>query len=725
MNKFKLAFGIHNHQPVGNFDHVFRQAHDDAYAPFLELITRFPSVRMSVHQSGILWNWQEHNAPEYFDLVRRLVGSGQIELLTGGFYEPILTSIPARDVLGQINMLSGYLRTHFGVDPTGLWLTERVWEPHLPQILNQAGVKFLPVDDTHFIFAGLQNSELTGPFVTEHEGATVTLLPIQKRLRYLIPFGTVAEVMAELRKQAQENPDGLAVYADDGEKFGVWPNTHQHCYDDHWLEQFFTELEHNRDWLEVIPLGEAAGLPAVGRAYLPSASYEEMLHWALPAKAFVEYEQFESWLKEKGVLETWGRFVRGSHWRAFLSKYDESNLMHKKMLSISQQLAKIEESRSVSGDRIAPIRDHLYASQCNCPYWHGVFGGLYLPHIRQAVYGNMVEAEALIRRETDKTGVQIETADYDGDGHTEVLVSSDYLSAVFRPSKGGSLIDLSLLKHGFDLTDTLTRRREGYHLKLDRAVTKAPEHGTASIHDLVLAKEPGLKDYLVDDPYTRRCFIDHFFGDDISIDGFRRGSYFETGDFTSSGYRFHIDPAGHFVTFGRDGQVRVGASAVSVRLIKRFTFHPEEGRLDAVYELTKLEGPEAVVNFGIENNFSFQAGHAHDRYILIDGNRPENSYLDSVGAHLDSQAVAMADEYRDLAVALASDVPAEIWHTPLFTVSLSEAGFEKVYQGTTLVHRYRLTLRDQPVQIRITLSAGTASELLKTTAIRDRATSNL
>ena len=725
MDKFKLAFGIHNHQPVGNFDHVFRQSHQDAYEPFLKLVRKFSSLRLSLHQSGILWDWQEKHSPEYFDLVRELVGSGQVELLTGGFYEPILTSIPTRDVLGQIDMLTSYLKSHFGVDPHGLWLTERVWEPHLPQVLNQAGVKFLPVDDTHFIFAGLQHSELTGPFVTEHEGATVTLLPIQKRLRYLIPFGTVPEVMAELRKQAEANPGGLAVYADDGEKFGVWPNTHTHCYDDHWLEQFFGELDRNQDWLQVIPLGEAASLPAVGRVYLPSASYEEMLHWALPAKAFVEYEQFEYWLKEKEVFESWGRFVRGSHWRAFLSKYDESNLMHKKMLSISQQLAGVEQARTLSADRIAPIRDRLYASQCNCPYWHGVFGGLYLPHIRQAVYGNMVEAEALIRQATKKSGVEIETADYDGDGHTEVLVKSDHLSAVLRPARGGSLIDLALLKHGFDLTDTLTRRREGYHLKLDRAVTKGPEYGTASIHDLVLAKEPGLKDFLVDDPYTKRCFIDHFFSDDTSIEGFKRGLYGEHGDFVSAAYRFHLDPAHNAVTLVRDGQVQVGALSARVRVSKRFVFYVETERLDVLYELTLLDGPEAVVNFGIENNFSFQAGHAQDRYLVIDGRRPESSYLDAVGGHKEAHSVAMAEEYRHLAVAVSSEQPAEIWHTPLFTVSLSEAGFEKVYQGTTLIHRYRLALRSQPVRIQLTLTAGEVDAVLRPTAARDRATSHL
>ncbi|MDH4157352.1 MAG: hypothetical protein OEW00_08765, partial [candidate division Zixibacteria bacterium] len=285
MSKFKLAFGIHNHQPVGNFEAVFEEAHKKAYLPFLKLVEQYESIAISLHQSGILWRWQEKNHPDYFEIVGKMVDRGQIELLTGGFYEPILSSIPERDISGQIAMLNKYIEDHFEVACEGLWLTERIWEPHLPKVLARSGVTFLPIDDTHFIYAGLEQDQLTGPFVTENEGFKVTLLPIQKRLRYLIPFGTVEEIIAELRRQAEANPAGLAVYADDGEKFGVWPDTHEHCYRDRWLENFFEALQRNADWLEVIPLGQAAGVKPAGRVYLPTASYAEMLHWALPPRA--------------------------------------------------------------------------------------------------------------------------------------------------------------------------------------------------------------------------------------------------------------------------------------------------------------------------------------------------------------------------------------------------------------------------------------------------------
>lgn len=712
MSKFKLAFGIHNHQPVGNFAAVFEDAHQKAYLPFVKLLEKHPAIRISLHQSGILWNWQKSSDPDYFRIVGEMVDRGQLELMTGGFYEPILSSIPKRDAQGQIVQLSRYLQDHFEAQPTGLWLTERIWEPHLPKLLVQAGIKYLPVDDTHFIYAGFELSQLTGPFVTESEGYALRLLPIQKRLRYLIPFGEIKEIIAELRKQAEHNPNGMAVYADDGEKFGVWPGTHKHCYDEGWLVQFLEALENERDWLEVVPLGEAAMAEPVGRAYLPTASYEEMLQWALPPTAFLEYERFTEWLKDCGKSDRYGRFVRGGHWRGFLAKYEESNLMNKKMLRISNQLDFISKAGEVSDSELLPIRERLYAAQCNCTYWHGVFGGLYLPHLRQAVYKHMVKAAYDLRQLSGTTGVTFEKTDYDLDGYDEIMVESNELSAIFAPSHGGRLTELCLTKHGFNVTDTLSRRREGYHLKLDQAVSPNQADGQASIHDQVLAKEEGLKDLLVEDWYLKRCFVDHFLAGDVDINRFQSNRFGEEGDFVLEPYDHKIDPATRTVTLIRKGFVRRPDGETPVTISKSFRFDADTDWFEVQYQLSSEVPGGAEVHFAIENNFNFQAGHAIDRYVLIDGRRPEDPYLDSMGTCPRGQAIGLVDEYRSLAVAVISDRPAELWHLPIITVSQSEGGFEKGYQGTTLVLKYDLRLTAVPTTISLRVHAGQMKSVL-------------
>ncbi|RME25635.1 MAG: DUF1926 domain-containing protein, partial [Candidatus Zixiibacteriota bacterium] len=556
------------------------------------------------------------------------VDSGRVELMTGAFYEPILIAIPERDARGQIQMLTTYLRRHFEARPDGFWLAERIWEPHLPKLLAEAGVKYLPIDDTHFLYAGFEHQQLTGPFVTEHEGHTVRLLPIQKRLRYLIPFGTVDEVIDELKYQAERNPDGVAVYADDGEKFGVWPNTHQHCYTDGWLQRFFEAVLANNDWLEVVPLREAAACEPAGRAYLPSASYEEMLHWALPTNAYLEYEAFERWLQEQGHKERFGRFVRGGHWRGFLTKYEESNLMHKKMLYLSGRLAEVEQQTTPGDDRPDRMREHLYAAQCNCPYWHGVFGGLYLPHIRQAIYANLARVENLLNAYRPTDGVHFTVKDYDADGHEEVLMDNGDLSLIVKPRRGGMLLDVTLLRQGVNLTDTLSRRREGYHLKLSQAVRAGQQADSASIHDIVWTKEDGLADYLVEDWHLKRCFIDHFFGAGITPDAFAKVRFPEEGDFILEAFTYDVNPASGECRLMRNGRVLRGGVAIPVHVEITYRLAPGKGSFDVHYRLSTPHEEPLPADLAVENNLTFQAGHAEDRYVLIDNRRAENAFLD-------------------------------------------------------------------------------------------------
>src|SRR5512139_4139428 len=99
--KVQLTLVIHNHQPVGNFDHVFHLACDKAYLPFLSMLQEFPRLRIGLHTSGCLWEWLEAHRPEYGKLVDELLADGQLELLGGGMYEPILPVLPERDAVWQ------------------------------------------------------------------------------------------------------------------------------------------------------------------------------------------------------------------------------------------------------------------------------------------------------------------------------------------------------------------------------------------------------------------------------------------------------------------------------------------------------------------------------------------------------------------------------------------------------------------------------------------------
>src|SRR6185369_12630598 len=82
------------------------------------------------------------------------------------------------------------------------------------------------------------------------------------------------------------------------------------------------------------------------------------------------------------------RFLRGGLWRNFMVKYDEINHMHKRMLMVSQKVHAMRRGRKRD-----QALDLLWASQSNDPYWHGMFGGIYLFNFRVANYSHLIAAE--------------------------------------------------------------------------------------------------------------------------------------------------------------------------------------------------------------------------------------------------------------------------------------------------------------------------------------------
>jgi 4-alpha-glucanotransferase len=128
------------------------------------------------------------NDRTFMDLTGRLVAEGRLELFLSGYDEPILATLTREDRIEQVVRMREALRREFGVDAETLWLTERVWEPDLPAELARSGVKSVLVDDRHFLVSGFQREELHLPYRTESDGRSVTLFPIDERLRYLVPF---------------------------------------------------------------------------------------------------------------------------------------------------------------------------------------------------------------------------------------------------------------------------------------------------------------------------------------------------------------------------------------------------------------------------------------------------------------------------------------------------------------------------------------------------------
>lgn len=670
-------------------DYILEEACTRSYMPFFYALKDFPGIKVNIHFTGFLFEWLKEHKPDYIDLLKTLHDRGQLEILSGGMYEPILALLPEDDALAQIEMHRDLMEETFGVRPRGMWLAERVYEPQLPKVIAQAGIQYTIIDDNHFKSVGLRDEELYGYYITEYDGENLLVFPGLEVLRYAIPFKSVEKVHESFQDIKAAGGD-VAIFGDDGEKFGLWPGTYDYVYEkEHWLESFFRYLTENTSWLETVTFSDyIKEVPPRGRIYLACESYREMEEWCLPALRAKEYGDL---LHDESL--PYREFFKGGYYRHFLVKYSESNDMHKRMLRLS---------KTARGNVTA--KKHIYMAQANDSYWHGVFGGLYLPHLRASVWRHLIEAgKALDPKEPFVDGY---LEDINLDGHDEAVIRTNQIEASFRLKEGGVLYGFEYKPSSVNIMATLKRRYEGYHEKIKETLSsKSQADGTQTIHDMVMAKEEGLDRYLHYDWYRRASLVDHVLGMDATLEAFYRCEYSEPGDFVKEPYCVEIEKekTRTKLVLRRDGHFRQGDMNFPLSIEKRISVTEGASEFTADYRLAgEINVPFL---FGIEFNFAF-LGSGGDRYLETERGRYA---LTDRGVLEAAASLKFHDPYQNIEVFLELGEAAQLWTFPVEVVSLSENGFERNYQSTMVMPVWPIDLSNaRPRDIRLKVRFGQA-----------------
>ena len=304
-----LPIIFHFHQPVDNFEWVFEDVYKKSYEPLIDNIFKFADIKFTLHFSGNLLEWLLKNKPDFIKKLKIMAKRNQIEIIGGGYYEPIFAIIPYRDKIAQMKKLTALIKKEFGLEVKGAWLSERVWEPDYPSFLNDAGLKYVIVDDNHFRSTGITEEGTLYSYITEDEGETLRIFPINEELRYLTPWKPTYLSIDYLKKMADNEGDRVALLISDAEKMGVWGTTHQICYvegqghqdgDDGkpFIPAFFEQIRNNT-WIKSATLTEYMGMfPAKSLVYLPTASYDKMEEWVLPTQIRKNFKIIRKSLKD-------------------------------------------------------------------------------------------------------------------------------------------------------------------------------------------------------------------------------------------------------------------------------------------------------------------------------------------------------------------------------------------------------------------------------------------
>ncbi|CAH1387729.1 alpha-amylase/4-alpha-glucanotransferase domain-containing protein [Candidatus Nitrotoga sp. M5] len=659
-----LLFGVHAHQPVGNFPEVVDDAHQRCYKPFLHILHRYPDFRFAVHFSGWLLDYLFNKYPQDMALLTEMVKRGQVEMFGGGDTEPVLAVIPNRDRIGQIVRLSDKLEARMGTRAQGAWLTERVWEATVVPALSDSKIEYVTVDDYHFLCSGKRTEELNGYFTTEEDGRKLDLFPISEALRYRMPFSPAHEVVAYLESLTRNDQQASAVYFDDIEKFGIWPETYQWVYEQGWLENFIRGVLASSKIASQTYYDYHAGEKTRGIVYLPTTSYIEMNEWTLPMAAAHTYADLVNTEKSGGHYEERKAFLRGGIWKNFFTRYPESNWMHKRMLGLSERLHALpEEKRSLE------LLDQLYIAQANDAYWHGLFGGLYLPHLRRAVYGAIVKLEFLLDQILPRAACIC--TDADSDGHDEIFLHNAMLQAIVKLDGSASISELDAYQLHHNFGDTLRRQSEHYFRKIESSHAMQPHNGSGivSAHDRVAFKHEITAENLMADSHALTIFRDYLRqnGEEVEL-------AYELVKTNNEEMVFRTELDGKVIK----KHIRLNANCLCVS----YTF------------ASALQGSFLTrVALAMPSCDGYSGRYIQNEKIL--------SGFGSVLELTDLDGLVLDDGILGGNLVLNNNYPIQLHGMPYFTVSQSEAGFEKIMQAVMLTLQWPLSQSEMSIKLTI------------------------
>jgi hypothetical protein len=487
-----------------------------------------------------------------------------------------------------------------------------------------------------------------------------------------MPFSPANEAVSYLESLADSSKQAAAIYFDDIEKFGIWPETYEWVYERGWLRNFIEGVLNSSIVKPMRYCDYHAMAKSRGIVYLPTASYIEMNEWSLPVPAAHHYADLVNQEKYADRYEHNKPYIRGGIWRNFFMRYPESNWMHKRMLGLSARFHALPGNQ-----RKSEMLKALYEAQANDAYWHGLFGGLYLPHLRRAIYNAMLTLEALLDAITPRP-VKVLT-DLDMDGCTEAFLQNGELQVVARLDGSGSIceFDSYALHHNFG--DTFTRQAEHYHRNVNAqpdATHNFSGEGIANPHERMVSKQEITQADLAVDEYRKTLFNDFW----INADGSTQKLSYRPPVSSKTTLEFSAPLEGSAMR-GAKAQKKIALA---------------NNRLVVDYEFIQLP-PDGI--FKIEINLAMPSCDGPAGFFRVGENI--HGGFGQVLALSELSGIELEDGVLGGVIHLQSSIPCEFASHPHFSVSQSEAGFEKIMQAVTLELHWPAKVLGKTLQVSI------------------------
>lgn len=547
MNKLNICLYVTASSSVLSHTSDFETKYQKIYRHIVSFLFENTRNKMAVSFSGPLFSWIEKEHSEFTQLLSKISGRKQTEVIGGGYYNPIFPLLFPQDRTGQIELMTSELRKAVGKRPRGMTLFNSIWDTNLVPCFYSCGMEYVFLDSSLIP----KERRCFLPLIVNEQGKSLNILSVNREF--------IPNPLIEPKEYLRNLFDTINYLTKDDEYNSITDervvvikideNQFEKLYNSNWLKKMYqTAQEYFTDSINItLPLEYLHRSDFKVNSYIPAGIQTDVAKWAKsPYKAQENNSNFQTTIFD------------------FLLTYKRNHALYNRMLYISILV------NQCKGDKIRKkiARERLWIAQSGEGYVCNPDGVFANNAVRQYAYRNLTEAEKLIREASGINNFKEDATNYDynGDGLTDYIFAMKQHNSCVTP-KGAQICELDVMHNTGNYADSPNRI-----MQFDK----------------------------VDDKYERGFFVDHLFTPEQFID-YKKGTpsgngifsqvLFKEDDFDS--YRHEIKLSGK----GLFSQLNI-----PVTLKKKISAN-SNGFM--VQYILKNEGPFDIKgNFVVESNFT-------------------------------------------------------------------------------------------------------------------------
>lgn len=428
-----ICFSLKSSMIKRSGSEILEKDYQSVFKPALKFMLSHPHARISISLNGIQMEYYKKKHPEIFEIFQKLISKKQLEILGGGYYDPVFPLLFPRDRTGQIESLSSLIRETTGKRPRGLSVCGSAWESSMISSLSSSGMEYVLLDSS--LIPPEKNKSV--PLIMNDKGKSVNILSIENTLK---PDSDISA--DEFLERIEKFVSKKSRFSEKDVVRGVNIQLTNDDFKEYFSSGFFAELvkkaeESDGKFILGTPLQFIRASFFREPVYIAAGLSREIAQWAhRPYEAVKAGNSYPVTVFD------------------FFQIYPQSRTLYDRMIYVSLL---VNQSH---GDKIRKktARDKLWEAQAGEGFICTSKGAFVNSGYRQNAYKILSEVEKILR-ESDGFSDSMSCFDYNVDGFNEYVCRMENYFSVISLS-GGAVRELDVMQNSGNFADSLSRLEE-------------------------------------------------------------------------------------------------------------------------------------------------------------------------------------------------------------------------------------------------------------------------